>query len=31
MQHLRRMCEQDSPSPLKRRNLYAPADYLRFA
>ena len=31
MKRLRRMCEDESPWPLKRRNLYAPADYLRFA
>ena len=31
MKRLRRMCEQESPGPLKRRNLYAPADYLQFA
>jgi len=28
---LRRMCEEESPGPLKRRNLFAPADYLWFA
>jgi hypothetical protein len=31
MPRLRRMCEAESPLPLKRRNLFAPADYLRFA
>ena len=31
MKRLRLMCEQESPLPLRRRNLYAPADYLRFA
>jgi hypothetical protein len=31
MKRLRRMCEEESPWPLKRRNLFAPADYLRFA
>lgn len=31
MKNLRRMCEEESPWPLKRRNLFAPADYLRFA
>ena len=31
MKRLRRMCEQESPDPLKRRNLYAPANYLQFA
>jgi hypothetical protein len=31
MKRLRRMCEEESPLPLKRRNLYAPADYLLFA
>jgi hypothetical protein len=31
MKNLRRMCEEESPGPLKRRNLFAPADYLRFA
>lgn len=30
MKRLRRMCEEESPWPLKRRNLFAPADYLRF-
>lgn len=31
MKRLRRMCEEESPWPLRRRNLYAPADYLQFA
>lgn len=31
MKHLRRMCEEESPWPLKRRNLFAPANYLQFA
>lgn len=31
MQRLRRMCRQDSPDPLRRRNLFAPADFLAFA
>ncbi len=31
MRRLRRMCEAESPWPLKRRNLFAPADYLLFA
>jgi len=31
MKNLRRMCELDSPLPLKRRNFFAPADYLSFA
>lgn len=30
MKRLRRMCDEDSPAPLKRRNLFAPANYLRF-
>ena len=30
MKRLRQMCDQESPGPLKRRNLFAPADYLRF-
>lgn len=31
MKRLRRMCEEEAPPSLKRRNLFAPADYLRFA
>lgn len=31
MKRLRAMCEAESPEPLRRRNLFAPADYLRFA
>jgi hypothetical protein len=31
MKRLRRMCELESPLPLRRRNLYAPAEFLQFA
>lgn len=31
MKRLRAMCEAESPGPLRKRNLFAPADYLRFA
>lgn len=31
MPRLRRLCEEQSPGPLRRRNLFAPADYLTFA
>ncbi len=31
MKRLRRMCETESPPPLRRRNLYAPAEFLLFA
>ena len=31
MTRLRRMCELESPAPLRRRNLFAPADFLVFA
>src|SRR4051812_448047 len=31
MPGLRAMCERESPEPLRRRKLYAPADYLTFA
>ncbi len=31
MKRLRRLCELESPPPLRRRNLYAPAEYLQFA
>ncbi len=31
MKYLRRMCEEESPAPLRRRNLLAPADFLTFA
>ena len=31
MKRLRRMCEVESPPPLRRRNLYAPAEFLQFA
>jgi len=30
MKHLRRLCEMESPMPLRRRNLFAPPDFLRF-
>ncbi len=30
MPHLRRLCEMESPAPLKKRGLYAPPDFLRF-
>lgn len=30
MKRLRRMCEEESPMPLRRRNLFAPANYLSF-
>jgi hypothetical protein len=29
--HLRRLCETESPEPLRRRNLLAPPDFLTFA
>ena len=28
MPRLRRMCEQEAPEPLRRRRIFAPADYL---
>jgi hypothetical protein len=31
MPRLRATCERESPEPLRRRKLYAPADYLTFA
>ena len=31
MRRLRQMCETESPAPLRRRNLYAPANFLQFA
>jgi hypothetical protein len=31
MNRLRRLCEEESPLPLRRRNLFAPADFLTFA
>lgn len=31
MKRLRRMCQTDSPLPLRRRNLFAPAEFLQFA
>ena len=31
MMRLRRICEIESPAPLRRRNLYAPAEFLQFA
>lgn len=31
MPNLRRSCETESPPPLKKRKLYAPPDFLRFA
>jgi hypothetical protein len=31
MRRLREMCETESPSPLRRRKLYAPANFLSFA
>jgi hypothetical protein len=31
MKRLRRMCEIESPLPLRKRNLYAPAQFLQFA
>ena len=31
MPRLRQLCEEQSPEPLRRRNFYAPADYLTFA
>ena len=30
MKHLRKLCETESPVPLRRRNLYAPGDFLQF-
>jgi hypothetical protein len=30
MPRLRQLCHEQSPAPLRRRNLYAPADYLTF-
>jgi hypothetical protein len=31
MDNLRRLCETESPEPLKKRDLFAPPDYLTFA
>lgn len=31
MKRLRALCEQESPEPLRKRNLYAPPDFLSFA
>jgi hypothetical protein len=31
MQHLRHLCETESPPPLQRRNLLAPPTFLQFA
>lgn len=31
MKHLRRLCEVESPLPLRKRNLYAPPNYLELA
>lgn len=31
MKHLRALCETQAPEPLKKRNLYAPPNYLAFA
>jgi hypothetical protein len=31
MPRLRRLCEDESPLPLRKRNLFAPATYLQFA
>jgi hypothetical protein len=31
MPRLRRLCETESPLPLRKRNLFAPATYLQFA
>ena len=31
MPRLRRLCENESPLPLRKRNLFAPATYLKFA
>jgi hypothetical protein len=31
MRRLRAMCDAESPPPLRRRNLFAPANYLSFA
>ena len=31
MKRLRHMCEVESPPSLRRRNLFAPAEFLRFA
>lgn len=31
MPRLRRLCEVESPEPLRRRRLYAPPNYLEFA
>lgn len=31
MKRLRELCERESPEPLRKRNLYAPPDFLTFA
>lgn len=31
MKRLRDLCERESPEPLRKRNLYAPPDFLTFA
>ena len=31
MKHLRQLCRQESPEPLRKRSFYAPPDYLAFA
>lgn len=31
MPRLRRMCQDESPAPLRKRNLFAPATFLQFA
>ena len=31
MRRLRQLCEDESPEPLRRRNLFAPPTYLQFA
>ena len=31
MKRLRQLCEDESPLPFRRRNLFAPANYLTFA
>ncbi|MCA9920115.1 MAG: hypothetical protein KC445_19290 [Anaerolineales bacterium] len=31
MKRLRKLCQQESPEPLRKRSFYAPPDYLAFA
>lgn len=31
MPRLRRLCEEEGPEPLRRRNIYAPPEFLTFA